>query len=71
MSKVILTGFTAGAFAAAWFLGWRAGLEVLGAYVFCLVGARSPQTFSNSKAVLERVANALLAKATALAQRGK
>lgn len=60
-----------GAVVAWWFLGWRTGLEVLGGYGCCLIGANSPQTFRNSKAALERIANNAAAKAVELAKRGK
>jgi len=63
--------FVVGAAFAGWFLGWRTGVEVLGAYGFCLVGANSPQHFINSKHWLERVANRIKDKAVGLASKGK
>ena len=68
---IIAGAFVAGAVAAWWFFGWRAGVEALSGYLWCLVGANSPQTFKRSKAGLERIANAALAKAKTLTQRGK
>ena len=53
------------------FFGWKWFLVFGVFYGGCLVGANSPQTFKRSKAGLERIANAVLAKAQALAQRGK
>ena len=68
---LILAIHAVGAVAATWFFGWRAGLEVLGGYGCCLIGANSPQTFRNSRHALERIANGAAAKARAIAQRGR
>lgn len=45
------------------FLWWQWAVVVGIFYLGCLTGANSPQTFKRSKAGLERIANAALAKA--------
>ena len=68
---LILAIHAVGAVAATWFFGWRSGLEVLGGYGCCLIGARSPQHFIGSQHALERAASQALAKVRELAQKGK
>jgi hypothetical protein len=66
---VLLVVFVVAAVVGTIFGGWRLGAEALGAYVFCQVGANSPQTFRGSKEALERIANKALAKAQTLTQK--
>lgn len=40
-------------------------------YLGALIGSNSPQTFKRSKAGLERIANAAMAKARTVAQKGQ
>ena len=68
---IIAILFLIGAGLGWYFLGWRMGVEVVGAYVCCLIGSNSPQTFSNSRKALDRIANAAAAKARLLAMKGK
>ena len=68
---LIVLGFVVVAATAWYFVGWRAGAEILIAYVFCQIGANSPQTFRNSKVGLERIAESAAAKAKVLALKGK
>ena len=68
---ILAGGFLVVAVAAWWVLGWRFGLEVIGAYIACQVGANSPHTFLGSKKALERIGQGALAKAKHLALQGK
>jgi hypothetical protein len=63
--------FLAGAAAGTWFMGWRMGAEVIGAYVACQVGARNSDRFITSVRALKALAIKAEEKARALAAKGK